>query len=130
MTSVSIEVATADVEKWLDFKKVRETKREKFAETVENLIEGFQDGLLTLDEETGEITQHLQFPANGIEKLVFKPRIDVGSVNLHLTKVKPGDSDGRVLAYVCALTGKLKAEIAKMDLEDYNVSGNIAVFFF
>lgn len=130
MNSVSIEVANLEVRKWLDFKKVRESKRDKHADTVENLVEGFQDGLLTLDEETGEITQHLQFPVNGLDKLTFKPRIDVGTLNMHLQKVKTGDSDGRVAAYICALTGKLKEQIAKMDLEDYNVSGNVAVFFF
>jgi hypothetical protein len=130
MSSVSIELASQEVEKWLDCKRISPRKREKFADSIENLIEGFQDGILTLNEESNEITHHLIFPDGETKELVFKSQLNVGEIHNYLKQVKPGDGDGRVKAYISALTGKPSAIINRLDSEDYNVSAQVAVFFF
>ena len=132
MQSVSREVATEEVEGWLDFKGVRARKRESNKEYIEQLIEGVEDGFLSIDEEKN-IHFELARPIGNdkqIKQLKFKPLMQVKDYHPHLKSVKPGDSDGRMMAYICGLTGENSGVIAQLDTEDNTIATNIAVFFF
>jgi hypothetical protein len=132
MQSVSREVATEEVDGWLDFKGVRSRKRESNKEYIEQLIEGVEDGYLSVDEDHNihfELAQAMGND-NDITKLVFKPKMKVKDYHPHLKNVKPGDSDGRMMAYICGLTGKNSGIITQLDTEDLTIATNIAVFFF
>lgn len=128
---ISKEQATKEVEAWLDSKCVSQRKRDKAKQAIEDLIEFFEYGILTLNHETFEITQILQLPVgdSGIKELKYKSRMPVGAAYDHLTKVKSGDGDGRVMAYVTALTGVNSGIVKAIDTEDYDACVAIAYFF-
>jgi hypothetical protein len=131
MTVITKDVATAEVNKWLDFKGVNERKRASFSDSIESLSDSIQDGVLVVDDKCN-IIQTLIHPIWDVEKiktLTYMPRINVGKLKQNMTGVKSLDADGRIVAYVAALTGQTKAMIEKLDSEDYSVSQSIAVFF-
>ncbi len=131
---VALEIAKADVERWLDFKKVRETKREANASYIDSLIEAVSEGILIINDDN-IIVQELSFPIedkdgkDAFKTLEYKPRLPVSTLHMHLQGIKTGDNDGRLLAHVAALTAKPKELIKKLDTEDYGISTSIAVFF-
>lgn len=129
MSKISKELAVLEIEKWLDFKKVKPKKREAYKDAIESLTDYVAEGILVLNEDFS-LTQNLDFPI-GIEKqfksLDYKARIDVSTLQRQMSGVSTGD--GRILATIAALTGQEKAIVSKMDTEDYSVASSIAVFF-
>jgi hypothetical protein len=128
---VNPEIAKAEVEKWLDYKKVSQNKKESYADNIKALEEAIVEGYLSLDDNFNFV-QQLKFPIESevsTSVLTFKPRLKESQVSLHLTGVKIGDFDGRLYAYVAALTGKPKDLIKALDTEDYSIGKNIAFFF-
>ena len=128
---IDFETAKADVDKWLDHKKVRDNKREANEDAIEGLVDAVVYGQLVLEKDFSW-TMNLDHPIEGdvpMEKLTFKPRLRVSETHSKLKGVKSGDADGRVMALIAALTGKPFAIIGKLDTSDYAVSQNIAVFF-
>lgn len=131
MDTINVQTAQNDVEKWLDLKKIGSAKRQSMKDSIENLVDGIREGFLSINEK-GEIKQTLKFPLGedeSIKELVFKPRISIKEVKPYLKEVKSSDVDGRLAAYVAALTNTSKDIIEKMDSEDSGVSNSIAVFF-
>ena len=126
---VSRDVAMIEVEKWLDNKKLSDKKRETNKDSIDALIEGIEDGILSIDESDFSIKMNLDFPVGDLKTLTFKARLSVGELHKYLNGVKSTDGDGRILAYVCALTGQNSGLIKMMFLEDYSVASNIAYFF-
>ena len=128
---VNIDSATAEIDKWLDHKRINEKKREDQKSTIDSLIDAVRFGMLTVDEDFN-LVQKLYFPIGNnqeVEELKYKPRIGVGTVHRHLKGLKADDADGRLAAYVAALTNSTKAQIAALDTEDYGVGQSIAIFF-
>lgn len=131
---ISREIATTEVNSWLDYKKVNDKKRETYKDNIDTLIEAVMDGSLVLDSETKILKQTLRFPIGedkdvAVSVLEFKPRLKVSTVHAHLQGVKSTDADGRLCAYMAALTSKPKELLKAMDTEDYNVGMGIAIFF-
>ena len=135
MSKVALEVAQAEVNKWLDYKKVSQEKRETYQNYISALVSGVQEGILSIDEEN-VITQKLIWPIKhqegkgALESLSFRPRITVGAIHNHMNGVKADDADGRIKAYICALTNTPKALINALDTDDYGIPQAVAVFFF
>jgi hypothetical protein len=128
---IAIEVATQEVEKWLDYKKISDNKRGVREENIKALIEGVSEGILVLNEDFS-FTHTLKFQIEGelpITKLSYKPRLKVASVHNHMQGVKASDGDGRVCAYVAALSSQPKEVIKHLDTEDYAIATAVAVFF-
>lgn len=131
MSKVPIEVAAAEVEKWLDFKKVSASKREKLKENIDALAEAISTGVLILTEKN-EWKQMLNFPLEGesvITEMIYKPRLNVAQVSDKLKGVNSKDLKGFLAAYVSALTDQPMALCKKLDTEDNSLAENIAVFF-
>lgn len=131
MEKIAKEVAIAEVDKWLDMKKVSQSKREAYKDHIEILVESVVEGNLILNED-GSLTQKLIFPIEGemsVSELVFKPRLNRRNVIPHLNGVKSSDGDGRIVAYMAALTGKPKNLLNSLDFEDSRISDSIVVFF-
>lgn len=131
--TVSLEVAEKEVGKWLDHKRVKQSTREEKTtkESIEELVGAVMDGDLTLGEDFSW-QHHLNFPLGkneDVKTLSYKPRLGVGTTHRHLEGVKSGDADGRLLAYVAALTNKPKSILKTMDTVDYGIARGIAVFF-
>ncbi len=128
---VSREIATTEVYKWLDFKKINEKKRDAQKDQIESLIDALVDGSLILNPDF-TFTQTLKFPTEGELKIItldYKPRLKMQAIHAAMGGVKSGDVDGRVLAYIAALTSTTKAIIKDLDTEDYSISQSIAIFF-
>ncbi len=135
MPKISREQATNEVNDWLNYKKINERKREAYVESIETLIDGIESGSLSINEEKTFI-QVLNFPIGtdgtdtlAVKTLEFKPRLKLSTVHLHLQGVKSTDADGRLIAYVAALTSKPKDLIKAMDTEDFSIGQAIAIFF-
>jgi len=129
---VSKEVAEAEVNVWLDYKRVSEKKREAYKEQIESLVDAICEGLLSLKEDKTfiyELREPVGSAETKITKLEFKPRLKMGTIHQHLQGVKPSDADGRVCAYIAALTSTTKSVLSQLDSEDYAIPQSIAIFF-
>lgn len=131
MGKVAREVAEAEIGKWLDYKKISDSRRESNKDSIESLVVAVMSGTLVLNDDMN-LEYSLNFPIGEeqkIDKLIFKPRLKVGTVHKHLQGVKATDADGRILAYVAALTSTAKAVVEAIDTEDYAVCTSVAIFF-
>lgn len=130
---VSREIAEAEINGWLDYKRVGEKKRETYKDQIDSLVDAICEGFLSLkDDKTFTLVYELREPIGSdskISKLEFKPRLKMGVIHQHLQGVKPSDADGRVCAYIAALTSTTKSVLSQMDSEDYAVPQSIAIFF-
>lgn len=126
--------AQEEVTKWLDFKKVSESRRDDSKGNIKVLVEAISKGHVILNEDM-TLTHKLLFPIEdskgspAVTELKYKPRIKVETVLHHLQGVKAGDADGRVLATLAAVAGKSRGLLVKMDSEDYSISQAVVVFF-
>ena len=128
---VTKEVALKEVNKWLDFKKVSEKKREENDDAIESLADAIVEGVLVLKSDK-RFVQTLLFPIGdegAIKTLTYKPRIKMSEVEARSQKVKPGDTQGIIRGYICALTEQAAAIIKELDTEDNRISRSIATFF-
>lgn len=129
---VTKEVAVKEVESWLDYRRVKASQRETYKAQIGTLVEGVQFGDITIDAEKHTITQAMQFPEatkSLFTSLTYQPRISIGDLQKHTTNVKATDFEGKVVAYMAALTGQGMSGISKMDSEDYKIGQAIALFF-
>jgi hypothetical protein len=120
------------VQKWLDLKRIPAAKRETQKEAINSLIEAVSNGDISIADD-GVITQKLIFPitigGGELSELTYKPRLTVGEYKAHTANVKAGDFDGRIMAYVRALT-KLQVEVIdRLDTADTSIATSIAIFF-
>ena len=131
MSKVNRELAEETVNKWLEHKRVKQAKRENYAASIDNMTAAVEDGSLILNEETFDLEYSLDYPIgeSKIGVLKFKPRVTVGEINKRLKGVSPKDADGRVVAYVAALTGQNTGVIEMLDTSDYDICQAISVFF-
>ena len=131
MDVISKDIAQIEVEKWLDHKKIGSKKRELQKDNIDTLIDAIAEGALVLKDDC-TLVHTLKFPTDGelsIKVLEYKPRIKMETIQVHLQGVKAADADGRVNAYIAALTSKPKDLIKKLDTEDYSICQSVAIFF-
>lgn len=129
---IDLNVATLEVDKWLDNKRVRAKKREEQRDSIDTLIDAIAEGELVLDDDFNLI-HNLRFPVGNegheIKQLTYVSRIKVSDIRKSLKGVKGGDSHGHMLAYVSALTAKPVAILSQLDTEDYPIAQAIMIFF-
>lgn len=130
---VDVETAIADVNAWLDYKKVTQYKRDENKDSIDAIVSGICEGHLSINPDTYEITQKLIFPIKGedseITELKLRPRITVEAIDQRMKNVKPGDVNGRIRAYIGALSRQPEGVIGKIDSEDVSITRHIALFF-
>lgn len=131
MQKVLREVAEQEVQSWLDYKKVSDSRREEKAEQIKALVNAIADGQVILNEDY-TLTQVLLSEVGvevKIKELTFKARLSGAQIQTYLQGVKPTDIDGRLYGYIAALTGQPKEVVRNLDTEDLTVAQNIAFFF-
>jgi hypothetical protein len=127
--TVDIKTAEQDINRWLDFKGVKEAKREKLKDAIGLLIDGVCDGCLVVDDKHF-LVQKLIRPFDGeqpIKEFRYKPFLIVGEV-----KIKSNineDFFAYSCAYIAALTGLPTAVIKKLDVDDFVLAKAIVEFF-
>ena len=128
------ELATAEVVKWMDYKKISPKKREEQKEAIETIAEAIQYGYLVLKDDF-KFVMNLKFPLTGedgsteLETLEFKARLNNAALHPKMQKVKGLDLTGMMLAHVSALTGQNTGIVRLLDSEDTRVANAIAGFF-
>lgn len=131
---ISRNVATADFERWLVYKKINDRVRQENISYEEKIIDAIEDGILTINDDL-VMELSLQFPVltdqgeTALDKLIFKPRITVQQLNIKLKPVKPGDTEGMKIAYIAALTDQNSGMIAKLTTEDALICQSICMYF-
>lgn len=134
MDKITEEVARREVGKWLDYKKVKDKKRENLEAQIDVIVDNIVDGTLVLDSDH-KFTHTLSFPltnAKGevtLKSVTYKPRLTVKEINSKMSGIKASDADGRVIGYIAALTDQPSAIIANMDTEDNSLAQAFATFF-
>lgn len=132
MAKIALDIATEEVLGWLKYKKISETQIDSNDDSVEELAAAISEGVLKLDEKSKELKHTLKFPVGEeikITELTYRPRLNDSIISPHMKGVKPNDADGRLNAYICALTGEARGIIRKLDTVDKKISLAIAVFF-
>ena len=135
MTKVPRVVAEKDVESWLDIRKFKKKKRLEKKDQIDSLIDAIEDGSLSIDTETGEIKQVLDFSIENsdgkvtVKELVYKPRLTLFERDKGVKGIKGDDVFGMLLGYVSALTGIQKGILKHMDTSDGTIAQNIALLF-
>lgn len=128
---ITKEIAVTELESWLDYKKISPAKRETQKDQINGLADAMVDGILSLNEDKS-LSLVLRFPIGEktpVAKIDFKPRLKMKTITDHLQGVKATDFDGRVVAYISALTNQTKTIIGDMDTEDFGLAQSIALFF-
>jgi hypothetical protein len=131
---VASEIATAEVNKWLELKKIGEKKREDKKDSIDAMIGAICEGLLIIDEK-GFITQKLKFQIKDesgkveLEELKYKPRLSTAQIQACLAGTKLTDLYALPIALIAALTDQSKSIIKLLDSEDSSVGQSIANFF-
>ena len=131
---VTRKVAESEVNKWLDYKKVKDKKRENLQDQIDVMVDAIIDGSLVLDQDF-KFTHTLSFPienAKGevsIRSLTYKPRLSVKEINSRMKGVKANDADARVVGYIAALTDQPAAVLTSLETEDNSLSQAFATFF-
>lgn len=133
MEPVTIEIATAEIDKWLDAKKVPAAKRAEHAIYRDRLIGAVMDGSLVVNDDL-TLTQNLVWPievaGKEISELKYKQRITADEAAAKLRQVPVTDADGRVKAFAAAACDMEMKVLGRMDSgTDYGLASAIAVFF-
>ncbi len=132
MTSVSREVAEAEVTAWLDKKKVLQGTRERYKDFTDNLIDAVAEGVLSLDPDTNKFLHKLLFPFGDqikVESLTYEARLNDKTLQQWMRGVKNDDSEGRMIGVVAALTKTARELLYQMDTADKKIAMSIAIFF-
>jgi hypothetical protein len=131
---VNLETARKEIEGWLDYKKIRDKKREDYQSSINSLVSLVQEGVLTVNEDKS-ITHILNFPVdmggpNPITEVKYKARLEVRELREKLANLKTGEAiDNRLIANFCALTGQGVGFQGKLDTSDISIANEIIVFF-
>lgn len=129
---VAKEVAEAEVERWLAYKRVNDTDRESSKGHIDVMVDAVKDGHLIIDDECN-ITHRLIFPTETekpVLELKYKRRLMERDTEKTLKGVGIGDYDGRIKGFIQALTNETKGVIGAMDTADIKIAKAIAAFFF
>lgn len=135
MSKVERKTAKLEIKAWLDFKNISERKRKENDEIIENLVNAVEDGVISIDPESFEITQQLFVPIENdagevtMESLTYIARAKVYEIHNGLKGIKGGDAHGMVLGYASAITKQPKEVIKNLDTSDFSIAQSIAIFF-
>ena len=136
---ITPEVAQQDIDKWLDYKKIGQHKRELLKEAIDTIYDALVSGELTIKEDF-TILYRLKFPVSSavagsdepskeLKELSFKPRLNGEQLEARLKHMKATDTASRVRAYIQALTNAPEVLLKKLDTSDLDVCQSIAGFF-
>ena len=135
LPAVDPEVALQDVTDWLDKRKIFPGQREKGQDQIDILVEAVSQGILVINPEDNSIEHKLIWPLENKEKVVtlaslkYSGRLNDNMMRPHTAGLKPGDSDGRLLAYIAGLTGVVRGVLVNLDSQDKRIAMAISIFF-
>ena len=131
---ISLDLAKKEVSKWLDHKKVSDSKISELKEQKKIIESAISDGDLYLDESF-YLVQKLKFEVLDddnnpfLTELKYKPRLRVDEIEAKQKHMDSTTAAGVTCSYVSALTGESSALIKKIDTEDNKIAQAICMFF-
>lgn len=131
MGKINRETAEAEVNAWLDKKKVFDSTKETQKDFIDILVEAVVQGVLVVETD-GKLKHILLFPFGEdtkITSLSYHLRLNDKMLKPCLNGVKAGDGDERMLAYIAALTEEPRGLLANLDSADKKIATAIAIFF-
>lgn len=131
MSKVERSVAEQEIEEWLDKKKVLASVRELNKDSIDLLVDVICEGHM-VKKDNGELDYTLLHPfgeEEKVDRLTFKPRLNDKMLKPFLNGVKTNDGEGRLLAYIAALTNTQRAILENMDSVDKKVAMAVVIFF-
>lgn len=128
--AITKEIATEEVNGWLDYKRVRPSKRQEKEDHVQGMIECVEDGIFVINEDF-TITFNVLWPEEigNIKTLTFKPRISDREIDNYYKRLDKKSTTSFILARKAALTGINTTILMNMDTEDSTIADHITAFF-
>lgn len=128
---VSLEKATQEIEAWLNDKKIMPAQKEKYKDNIDILIEAIQYGCLEKCEDFSlkQILLHPVGTDGGITEIKYKNRLNDLMLRPYVKNVDADDADGRMTAFMAALSTQPKNVLMSMDGTDKRIAISIVVFF-
>jgi len=123
--------ALKDVERWLDYKKIGNSKREINKDFINMLADAVADGDLVLEEDF-KWKYTLKFPLENespVRTISFMPRVSLKEINEYQGKAKASSGSDVMVMYLSLLSGVAKEVIRNFDTEDFNLISSIGIFF-
>lgn len=129
-TPVGLEVAQAEVNRWLDTKKIGQSERTAREFQIETLQSAVMDGVLRLNDKN-QWEQTLNFPLSDVSvtKLSYKDRMTANE-NISASGNAGGNPQLVMSCFISHLTGEASELIRKMDTVDYKIASAIGIFFY
>ncbi len=131
---VALEQAQAEIDAWVEWRKLTPAQIEAHAGSINTLVEGIQYGMLTLKDNS--FTQKLLFPVGKdecVKELQYEPRVNSIMLSDYLKGTKAGDIDDRLLSYIECMTAKTtlvsRQHLKTLDPGDLRIANSIVVFF-
>src|SRR5688500_8981322 len=115
---INRETAEAEVNKWLEKKKVFQSTIESEKASIEILVEAIQRGILVYNEPDNSFTYTLLHPFgedSSVHVLNFVGRLNDNMVQKYMKGVSATDGDGRLNATIAALTSTARGIISNLD---------------
>lgn len=127
---VTKEVAESEVNKWLDFKRVKNYKREDLKKVIKVLQELVSEGDLIVNSD-GTLTYNLAFENAGVKSVTIQPRINMIEFNERIARIAPVEQNDMEITSVILsiITGEMNAVFKTLDTVDYEILKAISLFF-
>ena len=129
---VSIDIATADVKRWMDHKRVAEKRRAELVSAQEIMVNAIMEGSLVLEDDM-KWKHTLIFPLEGeigVTEIKYKPRLNDSDIEPYRKIVKGSDFESQMKQVKMALTSQPVGIINALDSStDKQISDAIALFF-
>lgn len=130
---VSRDAAVNEINKWLDYKRIRDARRDENEDNIEVLVEAMMYG--DLRKEGNQLVQKLIEPLGAagseVEEITYDARVKQSKIMNVQTrnKVKANDHQALMVCYVAAITGESFGLIKTMVTEDWRIAQSIVLFF-
>lgn len=130
--TIAKDIAEKEVNDWLTRIDFSEGQRKDFEANINIMVNAVQNGTVSIDPKTNDVTQKLKRPFGKEEKITqlkFKTDISVSEINQYKKGIDHDSDNRNTIAYICASTGNLASIIEQMNARDFNVSTAIVLFF-
>lgn len=130
---VSMEVAIQEIERWMDYKKIKAKKREASRAFIDIMVDAVASGNLIVEEDH-KLKMILDFPiegeGGGIKEITFLARITEINKDPYRRNIKTDTFEGQTMLTLCALTRQPINVIKHLDEgTDRSLAEAIALFF-
>ena len=126
---VSRDMAEREVSEYLDFKGVRPRRRIEKKEFIDIIIDGVEDGTMSIDAETKVLTHNLIHPCGTSKSFKYAPRLVQGKIAERLRMSSKSDGHSALACYIAELTDNNISVVGLLDTEDNVIASAVAMLF-